>query len=297
MLTRPVKMRVHEALWKFAEIRGNDYARTYAIKRKQTNEKERAKGDSKWLRGHGDKRLRTLWLSLPIEDRQALMSKTPDPSFPMETTGVFDERFRKARRVEVNARQSEQAGGVHRGLVASSSTGTGEVHAHQDRADSQSTSAVFQKKVAVMKSARAAYHRIVSREHMIKLQTAYDRGNMAGVIESIVYSVVHAIHLARAQDSPTSAVEAFEAVCERVADVFGPALCISRFDPELPSDSDTPSPEFAAKILSKALGPYQRSVTLVHEECRAQGVKIDPDRAILKATHSLFGKAEGIPPL
>jgi hypothetical protein len=289
-------MRVHKALWKFAEISGNDYARKYAIKRKQTNVKERAKGDSKWLRGHGGKRLRTLWLSLPIEDRQALMNKTPDPSFPADTSVVFDEQFRKAPHVEGNARQSEQAGGLFRGSAASSSTGTVEVQMNQDRSASQITSAAFQKNVAVMKSARAAYHRIASREYMVKMQTAYNRGNMAGVIESTVYSVVHAIHLAHAHDPPSSAVKAFEAICERVSDVLGPALTMSRFDPELRSDSETPSPEFAAKLLSKALGAYQRSVTFVHEECRADGVKIDPDRAILEATHSLFGKAEGIPP-
>jgi len=167
---------------------------------------------------------------------------------------------------------------------------------NQDRSASQITSAAFQKNVAVMKSARAAYHRIASREYMVKMQTAYNRGNMAGVIESTVYSVVHAIHLAHAHDPPSSAVKAFEAICERVSDVVGPALTMSRFDPELRSDSETPSPEFAAKLLSKALGAYQRSVTFVHEECRADGVKIDPDRAILEATHSLFGKAEGIPP-
>jgi len=53
-------MRVHAAVWQFDASSGNDYAGKYVNDRILFNEKEHGKRDSKWLRGHGGKRLRNM---------------------------------------------------------------------------------------------------------------------------------------------------------------------------------------------------------------------------------------------
>ncbi|EGZ21644.1 hypothetical protein PHYSODRAFT_495386, partial [Phytophthora sojae] len=241
------------------------------------------KKDTKWLVGHGGKRLRDLWFALPVDQRQLLMEQTPDSSFPVDTDGVCDER--KNPRAQRGGNVVTDNSSTHRTNSASTTV------------DNGSAATVLQNKLVIIRSARANYHRIASDEHMLKLQTAYDHGNMSGVVDALVRSVAHAIHLARSQDRTSIVEETYQAVCIRVSDVLRPALNMTRFEPEFQSDPPPPSPEFAAARLAKALKGYQSSVVSVHDECRAQGVVADPDHAILKVSHSLFGKADGIPSL
>ncbi|EGZ14513.1 hypothetical protein PHYSODRAFT_505000 [Phytophthora sojae] len=274
-------MRVHNAVWAFAESSGNDWARDYARERRTKSEPDRQKKDTKWLVGHGGKRLRDLWFALPVDQRQLLMEQTPDSSFPVDTDGVCDER--KTPRAQRGGNVVTDNSSTHRTNSASTTVGNG------------SAATGLQNKLVIMRSARANYHRIASDEHMIKLQTAYDHGNIGGVVDALVRSVAHAIHLARSQDRTSTVEETYQAVCIRVSDVLRPALNMTRFEPEF--QSDPLSPEFAAARLAKALKGYRSGVVSVHDEFRAQGVVADPDRAILKVSHSLFGKADGIPSL
>ncbi|OWY99026.1 hypothetical protein PHMEG_00030048, partial [Phytophthora megakarya] len=69
-------------------------------------------------------------------------------------------------------------------------------------------------KLKVMRKVRAKYHRVSYHELMIKLQTAYNRGNMCGVIMTTVK---------------------FTALCSRVSDVLGPVIVITQFPAEFES--------------------------------------------------------------
>ncbi|KAG7375803.1 hypothetical protein PHYPSEUDO_015238 [Phytophthora pseudosyringae] len=148
-----------------------------------------------------------------------------------------------------------------------------------------------------MLAARSKYHRIASNEYLLKLQTNYDHGSLVGVIESTVQSVRHAIQLARTEDRPPNADEAFEAVCARVTDVFATTTGTTKFPPEPLSDSETPSPSFAKARINKAHSAYEASVVAVHDVCIANGVADDPDNGILGPNHAFFGKIAVIPRL
>ncbi|KAG7379374.1 hypothetical protein PHYPSEUDO_008694 [Phytophthora pseudosyringae] len=155
----------------------------------------------------------------------------------------------------------------------------------------------LQVKTKVMLAARSKYHRIASKEYLLKLQTNYDRGSLVGVIESTVQSVRHAIQLARTEDRARNADEAFEAVFTRITDVFATATGTTKFPPEPLSDSETPSPSFAKARTNKAHSAYKASVVAAHDVCIANGVPDDLDNAILGPDHAFYGKIAGIPRL
>jgi hypothetical protein len=194
-------MRIHAAVWQFAASSGNDYARQYVNDRDLLNEKERGKSDSKWLRGHGGKRLRNMWLSQPIQARTLLMRQTPDTSFPAGTNGVLDERFEKKGRVKGSQQTSKEMKGVHSTAALETRLQPSESKERPLHGERHPLGDPFDTQKAVMKTARSSYHRLASKEHLLKLQTEYDRGSLAGVIEATVLSVKHAILLAKSQDS------------------------------------------------------------------------------------------------
>ncbi|KAE9326020.1 hypothetical protein PF008_g16745 [Phytophthora fragariae] len=321
-------MRVHNAVWAFAESFGNDWARDYARERKTMSEPDRKKKDTKWLVGHGGKRLRDLWFGVPVGKRQLLMEITPDSSFPVDTDGVCDERQKnrtvslpiqrpakprftkattrsptfkcngsastskkaaksRAKKVTASSQaatrsltiklnrsadtstmvsksrakkvtgssltfkrtssesmskalsklRGEKAPSKQRGgNVTTENSSTYRTNSASTTVDNGSAATVLQNKLVIMRSARSNYHRIASDEHMLKLQTAYDHGNMSGVVDAMVRSVEHAIQLARSQDRTSTVEETYRVVCTRVSDVLRPALSMTRFEPDFQSD-------------------------------------------------------------
>jgi hypothetical protein len=257
-------MRVHAAVWQFDASSGNDYAGKYVNDRILFNEKEHGKRDSKWLRGHGGKRLRNMWLGQPIHVRTLLMSTTPDTSFPAGTTGVLDERFQKSGKVKGSRQTSKEIKGVPSRAALETQLQHSQLKELPRPAERLPVDDPFDKHKALMKTARSNYHRLASKEHLLKLQTEYDRGILAGVIEATVLSVKHAILLAKYQDSASTAEEAYKTVCEGVSDVLGTALGTTRWDPDREAGEDPPSPEFAALKMEKAHTAYKRSVLALH---------------------------------
>ncbi|KAE8975401.1 hypothetical protein PR001_g25166 [Phytophthora rubi] len=176
-------MRVHNAVWSSAEQCGNDWARRYAHDRKAVPETQRTKMDSKWLLGHGSKRLRDLWFAVPVEDRQLMLERTPDVAFPFDCTGVLDER-RKARTTPTNKPQAttkpttnpKEIGKHKTKLKPTKRTSTKSakvVKSFRESDSKQNDDGELHKRLVLMRSARAKYHKIASTEHLLQLQTAY----------------------------------------------------------------------------------------------------------------------------
>ncbi|KAF4032732.1 hypothetical protein GN244_ATG15378 [Phytophthora infestans] len=238
-------MLIHEAVWIFAERSGNDHARKYASLRNGTTGTDRLKKDSKWLRGHGGRRLRELRYQVPLHDREPMMQKHPDPTFPSGFDGIFDER-----------RRSSQQRGSKRMLQNSPAN---------DNIDSENEDPDLQRQFEFLSAARSSYHLLASREHV---QTEYNRGGFSGVVETTILSMKHAILFARSKDRATTPDEAFAAVCGRVTDVIASALGIIRFEPEVVSESEEPSAQFAEAKIKKAFDTYKRCVLEVRYVAR-----------------------------
>lgn len=184
-------MRAHYVVC-FAEQCGNDWPRRYAHDRKTVSETKRIiKMDSKWLLRHGGKRLRDLWFAVPVEDCQLMQENAPDVAFPCDSTGVLEER-RKARMTPTNKRQTTTKPtanpediGKHKTKLKTTRGHLAKVVTSFRQSDTKrKNDGYLHKRLGVMRTARAKYHKIASTEHLLQLQTAYDRGSLEGVIKA-----------------------------------------------------------------------------------------------------------------
>ncbi|KAE9066900.1 hypothetical protein PF010_g27685 [Phytophthora fragariae] len=244
-------MRVHKALWVLAETSGNDRARKYAQERKTLSSTDRVKRDTQWLRRHGGTRLRDLWLSIPLEDRHALLEKHPDTTFPGGTDGVLDERSKLGRQssarskttfksktpvkstTTVNVKTAHKSAASSKTKVAdmtnfevgtTAEAKTTSVLDLQRPLYDDTTDSMLMLKTKLMMKACSNYHDVASKEYLLRMKTNYDRGSLSGVIQATVHSVKHAVLLSRSKDKARTADEAFSAVCNRLTDVFDSAL-------------------------------------------------------------------------
>ncbi|EGZ21962.1 hypothetical protein PHYSODRAFT_491586, partial [Phytophthora sojae] len=221
----------------YASLHDNDYARAYAKERLQLSEDARRGRDSKWLLNKGGVRLREQWCALPSPKRRRLLQETPDLSFPEGDDGILDERRRRsssAIQLSPSVMESE------RELSATDMTSP-------DVAD----------KVVRMANTRSNYHQILCEEHRLRVRAEYNRGSLAGVLESAASSVISAVALAKA-DCPTTSDEAFAAVCTRLTCVLGTMLGTAHFDPD--PDDDQPSRAFSESRIQAARRKYDVSV-------------------------------------
>jgi hypothetical protein len=166
-------MRVPNAVWKFATTHGNDYARKYANANNSTLQSS-PRGTPSGCADMVERVCEHIWLSLPTDERNILMEKTPDTTFPDGTTGVMDQRFGRKRKETSDAPLVEDPQRVQpkpnpEGRPHRSSGDQARGSSHR----SKKTDVLIRKTVA-MRNARAAYHRLASKEHMLKLQTEYD---------------------------------------------------------------------------------------------------------------------------
>ena len=66
-----------------------------------------SKDKSNWLSWLEGKRLRTLWLALPEEERARCMTDTPDPTFPVAVkSGILDDRTKASSKPKEKRAQS-----------------------------------------------------------------------------------------------------------------------------------------------------------------------------------------------
>ncbi|GMF40614.1 unnamed protein product [Phytophthora fragariaefolia] len=75
-------MRVHESVWKYAELHGSVFAVSYAQKRQTISVENRRKSNAVWLLREGGQQLRKPWSSLSNDDRSGFMPRFADPTFP-----------------------------------------------------------------------------------------------------------------------------------------------------------------------------------------------------------------------
>ncbi|OWZ20618.1 hypothetical protein PHMEG_0004929 [Phytophthora megakarya] len=85
-------MLVHNAIWKYAEIQGNMFAKAYVHRRMQLSGEGLHVLDSKWLLRKGGMRLRIQWKSESEYTRQTFFAEFPDHSADFDQFGICDER-------------------------------------------------------------------------------------------------------------------------------------------------------------------------------------------------------------
>ncbi|OWY91018.1 hypothetical protein PHMEG_00040572 [Phytophthora megakarya] len=221
-------MRAHAAVWIYAQQYGNPYPKAYACKRSKLQGINKVESDSKWLRGRGGMRLRQAWFLVPEARRNALMLDTPDSSFPNGTNGIIDERTTRGRRT----------------------TKTATAETNESSTSSVENNSQFRLKLSAMTRARTHFHEITCKEKQLRVHAEYNRGSLVGALTATIESVRSAILLAHAADSPSSAKDAFVAVCSRLTDVFASVLGATKFAPE-PND-DPPCEEYPKTRIHKA---------------------------------------------
>jgi len=268
-------MRLHAAGWEFAETHGNDHARAYAAKRKELEKNDLKIKDSKWLRGHDGVRLRSMWNALSADQQTAMMLKTCDPSFPVGTFGILDERSKLVDKFGAEIRRE----------VKIRKKSTHELSSKVKQGSRRSEA------VGKLVSARAKYHGVSCKEQRALVSLHYDRGSMAGVMKAIVAGVQNTIQLARVTDRASTAEEAYAALATKLTDVFASVIGISSFDPESDSSEDAPSEEFALAIMQKAFDKLETVQRKVEQETMNSNMTKD---AILEDTHIYFGKVTKI---
>ncbi|EGZ14081.1 hypothetical protein PHYSODRAFT_512693 [Phytophthora sojae] len=259
-------MKMHAAVWHFADTDGNKYTKKYARKGKGLHATDRESSDSKWLRNHGGKRIRDAWKALSPKTKARLMQETPDDTFPDQSEGILDERTKATPQPT---------------SVAMPST------IRTKRKTNASCKDLTHLR-AVLNRNRSKYYSVVCEEEELRIKTAYNNGSLAGVIEAMASGVKNAIYLAHSRDRCQTSTDAFRAVCLRVGDVLTSAMSNTSFPPEPNYDSDAPSPEFAAGRINQAWRNYQHSVKELRSALAQNGVDGDPDPSLLASIHPAF---------
>ncbi|KAE8996544.1 hypothetical protein PR003_g20574 [Phytophthora rubi] len=274
-------MRVHTAIWLFAEEKGNRYAQNYAKERKGLKGATLLRRDSEWLLGKGGIRLRNAWKDLSEARRQELLAATPDPSIIGDTFGILDERTKRSKSepqdsdVADNGRKKQRL--ESRGpMKAAKSSGA---HGQDVPPDDQQ----FQR-------ARLEYHQVVVKESRVLMQLAYDSGNMDGLLKSLISGVESAIQVARFKKYTTQPKPDFEEVARQVADVFVSVKGMVQFAPEPFQGDDAPSESFAFARMVQA---HEKYVTALNHLVGSHESSVDPDPPLFQAHHKFFGRVVG----
>ncbi|OWY98203.1 Cleavage induced protein [Phytophthora megakarya] len=242
-------MRLHEAVWVYAEQHGNDYAREYAT-------------------------LRKILSRYSVVEQKRLMLLTPDDSFPEGSNGILDGRNRYGQTKKKATRHPRSAATSNPAVEMKSPNSNFQSKFHAARAKLQ--------------TAKSKYHSVMMTENLLSLNTGYNQGNMSGVIHSIVGGVQHAILYARSNDKVSNPDDAYAAVATHVSDVLASAIGISRFEPEPLSSDELPSAKFAKARIDKAFGHYQLSRREAEQLSGGIDFDL-PSEALLESTHSYFG--------
>ncbi|KAE9187540.1 hypothetical protein PF005_g20413 [Phytophthora fragariae] len=276
-------MRAHNVMWLFAKEFGNLYAKDYADKRQGVSEQAIMRMDSKWLRGKGGVRVRKAWLTLSEEERNTRMQQLPDSSFPPGTNGILDERFNQDQR-DRSVRQRRDSRVVSPQPLRAWPL----VDGPNQRG--------LQGRIARLVRARSAYHKTVAAEQLLRVDTAYNNGDMTSLLHAVVAAVQHTLLLARSEGRASTAEEAYAAAAARLTDVFAVAIGVNKFDPDPADEIERPSAEFAEAKISKVEEQYRSAVQDAYQQCANDNRDEDPDAPLLEPDHAYFGKPSGLPP-
>ncbi|KAJ8525808.1 hypothetical protein ON010_g15306 [Phytophthora cinnamomi] len=185
-------MKVHLAVWFYAETKGNAYARAYAKKRKLFDSDQKRIQNSKWIRGRGGQRLREAWLKLSKAAKKRWFAAHPDHDFKGESNGIQDDR--KSKKKTEGAARIESANQEESHQPPRADTSTRHLPIRQTNVDPEPQgSKVLKQKMQLLKKHRSTYHQVVCEEENLRVDTAYNRGNMTGVITSLASGVQNAI--------------------------------------------------------------------------------------------------------
>ncbi|OWY99076.1 hypothetical protein PHMEG_00029992, partial [Phytophthora megakarya] len=88
------------------------------------------------------------------------------------------------------------------------------------------------------------------KEKQLRVHAEYNRGSLVGALTATIESVRSVILPAHAADSPSSAKDAFVAVCSRLTYVFASVLGATKIEPE-PNDGP-PCEEYWKTRIHKA---------------------------------------------
>lgn len=125
---------------------------------------------------------------------------------------------------------------------------------------------------------------------MLRVQTAYNRGNMAGALTSAVSSIQSAVLLAHSKSRNTTPALAFQEVCDEISAVFAGILGITRFDPEPDYSSDAPSDEFADSMIKHAGSRLAECIRQVTHMYHVNDIQRDANPCIMRENHRFFGR-------
>jgi hypothetical protein len=301
-------MRVHEALWVYAEKKGNQYAKDYAAARQQIPSCDRARRDSKWLLGKGGLRIRTAWRLLDDSARDQLMRATPDQHFKccinkipdqsnvqtILASGILDERTLKAVRVKAKTpKRHKDSLNTPMHAPSIKDSGLNSVSAHATPATTSFPVVQYNTTVIGLtrqfSKARSKYHATNVKERRMLAQIAYDSGSMSGVVNAMISSIESSIQLARCNNTLRTPQDAFTEVAVQVADTFASYKGLTQFNPD---PMDPTSPGFAQKRIEAAKSKYSGALMELHKVCERSS---DPDSPLLDEPHGFFGRIDGLP--
>ncbi|KAE9313155.1 hypothetical protein PF008_g19808 [Phytophthora fragariae] len=154
----------------------------------------------------------------------------------------------------------------------------------------------LQGRIARLVRARSAYHKTVAAEQLLRVDTAYNNGDMTSLLHAVVAAVQHTLLLARSEGRASTAEEAYAAAAARLTDVFAVAIEVNKFDPDPADEIERPSAEFAEAKISKVEEQYRSAVQDAYQQCANDNRDEDPDAPLLEPDHAYFGKPSGLPP-
>ncbi|OWY96549.1 hypothetical protein PHMEG_00033158 [Phytophthora megakarya] len=265
-------MLVHNAIWKYAEIHGNMFAKDYVQRRMQLSGVGLLVSDSKWLLRKGGMRLRTQWKSESENTRQTFFAEFPDHSAEFDQFGICDER--RTRRTQTT--NLNQTGPVSPNNMISTTIPT---NLHVQGTDDL---------MYEMYKYRTEFHKIVVKEELMRLQSAFFKGDTMEMFESAFHSLESAVHLARFVDRPENVQDSFISIADRMTDVFAAIRGILLFPHEL--DEEAPDRQFATNRIVRAHQKYKEAF---HKASARQADLDKPnhvDPPILHHSATFFGQ-------
>ncbi|KAG6945369.1 hypothetical protein JG688_00016583 [Phytophthora aleatoria] len=162
-------MKVHLAVWDFAEKEGTKQARADSAIRKMLKGKTQAESDSRVLRGRGGHRLRKSWLKLTKSAQNELMDRTPDDSVPGAIDGILNERCTGSKMAPKGGTRPLEIYESHSRVMETIDEVRDTI---QDGHNLQET------ELRNPSRAKARYYDIKCREELLRLNTAYNLGNL-----------------------------------------------------------------------------------------------------------------------
>ncbi|KAG6964901.1 hypothetical protein JG687_00005709 [Phytophthora cactorum] len=212
------------------------------------------------------------------------MDRKPDDTVHGAIDGILDERWKGSKMAPKGGTQPLEICESHSRVVET---------IDELRDTTQDGHNLLEIELRNLSRAKVWYYDIKCREELLRLNTAYNLGNLTGVITAAVSSVHCVIHLARTRDRPSTSDEAFAAVSTRLTDVFASALATTLFPSDPDYGSDAPSEDFASTRIETARENYYSAIEAAQSRTiESNRDLLDPEPPILEPTYQFFGRPQ-----